>query len=101
MGSTLAGQKARAIAFGIVCLVALGGLTGCGQGRLTNANVSKIQPKMSPAEVEAILGKPSKVKKLPIPLLTTLRYHYELGQREVVFNFIEGELVTKLGSFDQ
>lgn len=69
-------------------------LLGCGS-KLSNANFEKIQAGMSKAEVEAILGTPTKVTTQDIPLLSTSEYHYKRGDNEVRIIFVNEKVVSK------
>jgi hypothetical protein len=91
-------------------LVALAGLlvayvlSGCGGGSpltLTQANLDKIQPDMSSAEVKAILGEPTDSKSEPIPIVggTKTTYDYTNKDSSVVIILKNDKVQTKEGHF--
>jgi hypothetical protein len=79
-------------------------LSGCGGGSpltLTQANLDKIQPDMSGAEVKAILGDPTDSKSEPIPIVggTKTTYDYTNQGSSVVIVLKNDKVQTKEGHF--
>jgi hypothetical protein len=81
-------------------------LMGCGGGSsltLTQANLDKVQPDMSPSEVQAILGAPSDSKTEPIPVVggTQTTYTYHNDKSDVTIVFKNDQMKEKNGTFAQ
>lgn len=85
-------------------LLVICGLSACNGGSpltLTQANLNKIQPDMSAADVKAILGEPTESKTEPIPIVggTKTTYTYENKDSRVVIVLKNDNVQTKEGHF--
>jgi predicted small lipoprotein YifL len=83
-------------------------LTGCGGGSpltLTQDNLDKVQPDMSPTDVKAILGDPTSSSSKTIPLVggTETDYVYSNPQNgtEVTIVFKNDKETDKTGTFNK
>jgi hypothetical protein len=68
---------------------------------LTQANLDKIQPDMSSAEVKGILGEPTQSASEPIPIVggTKTTYTYTNDQDRIVIVLKNDKVQTKEGTF--
>lgn len=68
---------------------------------LTQANLDKVQPGMSSAQVEAILGEPTDSRTDPIPIVggTKTTYTYATDQAHIVIVLKNDEVQSKEGNF--
>jgi hypothetical protein len=91
---------------GVLALAIASVFSGCGGGSpvtLTQANLDKIQPDMSSAEVKSILGEPTDSKEEPIPIVggTKTTYTYTNKDSQVVIVLKNDKVQTKEGHFGQ
>lgn len=87
-------KKVKLLAVGL----ALVALVGCGS-KLTPENLAKVEGGMTQAQVEQILGKPTKVETggaLGISATTML---YESGGKKVKIVIMNDSVMSKSGSF--
>jgi len=85
-------------------LVIASSFGGCGSSALTltQANLDKIQPNMTSADVKAILGEPGESKSEPIPIVggTKTTYIYSDSQHDSIIVILKNDSVqTKEGHF--
>ena len=84
----------------MICVAVLSLLVACGSN-LTPANLDKVQNDMTPAQVTAILGKPTEVKTSGFMGLTSTIYTYKKGNTEIVITFVNDKVMAKSGSFEK
>ncbi len=84
----------------MLCVAALSLLVACGS-KVTPANLDKVQNDMTPAQVTAILGKPTEVKTSGFMGLTSTTYLYKKGNTEVTITFVNDKVMAKNGSFEK
>lgn len=84
----------------MLCVAVLSLLVACGS-KVTPANLDKIQNDMTPAQVTAILGKPTEVKTSGFMGLTSTTYLYKKGNTEVTITFVNDKVMAKNGSFEK
>jgi len=101
--SGYAGGIRRAFFNSVLALFVASAITGCGgaAGTLTQANLDKVQPDMSSAEVKAILGEPTDSKSEPIPIVggTKATYTYDDKDAHIVIVLKNDQVQTKEGHF--
>ena len=78
----------------------LGAITGCDRNplsgsKLTLANYNQIRTGMSKAQVENILGPPTKVETKDMILLQKTIYRYEDGKKFAIITFKNDEVESK------
>jgi hypothetical protein len=88
----------------LLALATLTMATGCHSGplnTLTQANLDRIQPDMTSAQVKAILGEPTASKDEPIPIVggTKTTYTYDNNQDHIVIVLKNDTVQTKEGTF--
>jgi len=94
----------RSLGIALMGLFIISSLSACGGGSpltLTQANLDKIQPDMSSADVKAILGEPTESKTEPIPIVggTKTTYVYTNQDSRVVIVLKNDNVQTKEGHF--
>jgi hypothetical protein len=94
----------RSLLAGMLALAIASAVTGCGGGSpvtLTQANLDKILPDMSSAEVKSILGEPTSSTSEPIPIVggTKTTYTYTNQNAQVVIVLKNDKVQTKEGHF--
>ena len=80
--------------------LSFGAITGCDRNllsgsKLTLANYNKITPGMSKAQVETILGPPTKVESKDMILFHKTIYRYEDGEKFAIITFKNDEMESK------
>jgi len=80
--------------------LSFGAITGCDRNplsgsKLTLANYNKITPGMSKAQVETILGPPTKVESKDMVLFHKTIYRYEEGKKFAIITFKNDEVESK------
>jgi outer membrane protein assembly factor BamE (lipoprotein component of BamABCDE complex) len=80
--------------------LSLAGITGCDRNplsgsKLTLSNYNQITPGMSKAQVERILGPPTKVESKDMILFHKTTYRYEDGKNFAIITFKNDEVESK------
>jgi outer membrane protein assembly factor BamE (lipoprotein component of BamABCDE complex) len=75
-------------------------VTGCDRNpllgsKLTLSNYNQIRPGMSKAQVERILGRPTKVETKDMVLFSKTTYRYEDGKKFAIITFKNDEVDSK------
>jgi outer membrane protein assembly factor BamE (lipoprotein component of BamABCDE complex) len=75
-------------------------ITGCDRNpfsgsKLTLSNYNQITPGMSKAQVERILGKPTRVESKDMVLFSKTTYRYEDGKKFAIITFKNDEVDSK------
>ena len=101
---TLTYPRILTVLIGCMGILMASCLNGCGGGSpvtLTQANLDKIMPGMSSADVKQILGEPNESKSEPIPIVggTKTTYVYQNNQSHVVIVLKNDTVQTKEGNF--
>ncbi len=96
----------RSFLIGISVLALITTLAACNSGplnTLTQANLDKVQPEMTSAQVKGILGEPTSSQTEPIPIVggTKTTYIYDNGKDHVVIVLKNDTVQTKEGTFSQ
>jgi len=82
------------------CVILLS-LVACG-GSLTRANFDKVNNGMPVEEVKKLLGEPTAVETLSVPVLGTVtRYGYKTDKGEASVIFRDNQVQSKAGSIGQ
>jgi outer membrane protein assembly factor BamE (lipoprotein component of BamABCDE complex) len=76
-------------------------LTGCGDKRITQANVNEVTEGMSKKQVESILGQPTSIDSKDLLLLKTTTYIYRQGKETVTIIFKDDKLQTKQSTLSE
>jgi len=74
-------------------------LAGCGNYKLTSANLDKVHNGMSKKEVEALLGKPNRIETGETLGIRSSTYTYSKKDAEVKIVFFNDHLMLKNGTF--
>lgn len=93
-------QRSLAAVFIAVLLVS-GLVTGaCGaKPLLTPENLDKVKDGMTTAQVKTLLGEPTAVKTVALPVLGTVTtYEYKTDKADVELHFRDDQLRVKIGS---
>lgn len=81
-------------ALGLALFLSL--FAGCGHGsKLTLENYNLIKPGMSKAQVETILGPPTKVERKDMVFYAKTTYRYEEGKKFAIITFKNDEVDSK------
>jgi hypothetical protein len=75
------------------------GLAACSRARLTNENLGKVYNGMTEAQVETILGKPSRIETGETLGIKGSTYYYDKGGAHVEITFLNNSVMVKQGTF--
>jgi hypothetical protein len=94
-------QIAQTIKFGAILAVISLTLIAC-SGSLSRASFDKITNGMTVEEVKKILGEPTSVETVSVPILGTVtRYGYKTDKGEASVIFRDNQVQSKAGSISQ
>ena len=68
--------------------------------KLTNENLTKVKHGMSEAEVQKILGKPTKAESSETLGIRGTSYTYTKGKTKVQITFVNDSVIGKSGNFE-
>jgi len=95
--SRLAHVTKTVVSLGVILL----SLIAC-SGSLTRANFDKVNNGMAVEEVKKLLGEPTSVETLSVPVLGTVtRYGYKTDKGEASVIFRDNQVQSKAGSIGQ
>ena len=69
--------------------------SGCEGRRISKANVDEVTDGMSPKQVESILGPPTSIDNVDLPVTKKLTYTYKQGDESVTIVFLNDEVKSK------
>ncbi len=94
-------QIVQAFKIGTISSAILVSLIAC-SGSLTRANFDKVTNGMAVEEVKKLLGEPTSVETVSVPVLGTVtRYGYKTDQGEASVIFRDNQVQSKAGSIGQ
>ena len=75
------------------------GMAACSRAHLTNENLNKVYNGMTEAQVEAILGKPTRIETGETLGIKGSTYYYDKGGAHVEITFLNNGVMVKQGTF--
>jgi hypothetical protein len=95
-------RRQRSLTAALLALLLACGLVfgACGaKPQLTPENLDKVKDGMTTAQVKAVLGEPTAVKTVTLPMLGTVTtYEYKTDKADVDLHFRDDQLRVKIGS---
>jgi len=74
-------------------------LGGCDSAKLTNANLDQVHNGMTDSQVEAILGKPTRIETGETLGIRGTTFYYQKGGADVQIVFLNNGVMIKQGTF--